>query len=129
MKAREIYNHTLALLHEQGSTGYQTDAFERIAPSLLNLLCGLLYDLDLRIKNRKFHENQTQLAPITSLDDEVHLHPLLCQSVLPMGLAFLLINEEDTERAALFFNLYRTEKDALYQRTKRARRHKITSVY
>ncbi|MBQ2253446.1 MAG: hypothetical protein II328_05615 [Clostridia bacterium] len=131
MVAREIYLRALALLQEQDAdgAGYDTDAFETSAPHLINLLCSLLDDLDLHIKGRRFHESQSEPRTIDTLDDEVLLHPVICAGVLPLGLAFLLISEEDTARAGLFFKLYEQEKDALRRRFKQSRRHRITSVY
>lgn len=131
MKAREIYERALALLQEQNADGadYDTGAFEASAPRLIGLLSALLEELDLHVKGRRFHENQSLPREIKSLDDEVLLHPVICAGVLPLGLAFLLISEEDASRASFFFNLYEREKDALRRRFRKARRHRITSVY
>lgn len=131
MKAREIYESALSLLAEQNTDGadYDTDAFEASAPALINLLCVLLDELDLHIKNRKFRDDQSEIRRIETLEDEVPLHPILQRGVMPLGLAFLLIAEENATRANLFFNLYQKEKEALFRRWKRGRRHSITSVY
>lgn len=131
MLAREIYQRALHLMQEVDSDGtnYDTDAFEVSSASLINLLCVLLDELDLLVKGRNFHEAHTAPREITSLDDEVLLHPVITAGILPLGLAFLLLAQEDSERAAVFFNLYEKEKDALRRRFKRGRRHKITSVY
>ena len=130
MKAREIYRRALALLAEQDDgAGYDTEAFENCAPALINLLCTMLDELDLFIKCRDFRDNQVEPRQIESLEDEVPLHPVITSGVMPLGLAFLLIAEENATRAALFFKLYQSEKDALFRRYRKARRHKITSVY
>ncbi len=131
MKARAIYERALALLAEQNADGanYDTEAFEAASPNLINLLCVLLDELDLHVKGRTFHETQLLPREIKTLDDEVLLHPVIASGVLPLGLAFLLVAEEDGARASLFFNLYEKEKDAVRRRFKKAKRHKITSVY
>ncbi len=131
MTARQIYHRALALLQEQDSDGvsYDTEAFRRAAPELINLLCVMLDDLDLKIKGKRFRENELLPREIKTEDDEVPLHPVILAGVMPLGLAFLLIAQEDAARASLFFNLFQKEKDLLYKRFQRAKRHSITRVY
>lgn len=130
MIAREVYRSALCLLQEnEDDTSLDTALFEESAPRLLSLLCVLLDEVDLHVKGRRFHENALIPREIRTLDDEVPLHPVICAGALPLGLAFLLISEEDQKRASLFFNLFQTEKDNLIRRFKRGRRHKISSVY
>lgn len=132
MTGRTVYNRALTLLHERGGEGeiqYDTAQFEAAAPTLINVLAVMLDELDLHIKHRAFHEAEYLPKQIVSLDEELSLHPSICMSVLPLGLAFFLVSEENESRAALFFKLYQTEKDALYRRYRTVRRHKIKSVY
>ena len=131
MKAREVYERALALLseHESDGANYDTAAFEENAPRLLSLLCVMLDETDLTVRHKEFREEAAEIKTVTTLDDEVYLHPLICAGVLPLGLAFLLIAEENSTLSSLFFSLYQKEKDALIRRFRKARRHQITSVY
>lgn len=131
MTARQIYHRALALIQEQDTDGvsYDTEAFRRSAPEMINLLCVLLDDLDLKIKGKAFRENELLPREVKSEDDEVPLHPVILAGALPLGLAFLLLAEEDASRASLFFNLFQKEKEALYRRFKRGTRRAITRVY
>lgn len=131
MTARSIYERTLAILQEQDSEegAYDTERFERAAPSLIALLCVLLDELDFHIKGQSVSQDALCLPKVVSLEDEVHLHPILCATLVPLGLAFLLLSEENASRASLYYNLYQNEKQALFRRYKRAKRHHITQLY
>ena len=130
MTARDVYNRSLALIHEHNSDGpYDTLDFQKAAPELINLLCTLLEELDLHIKGQKFHENALTPHTIQSLDDEVLLHPILCSAVLPLGLAFLFLTEENSSLAGIFCKLYESERESLRRRFLKGRRHKITNLY
>lgn len=131
MTGREIYLRALSLLHEQDTDGasYDTASFEASAPECINLLSVLLNELDLHIKGKQTPQNELFPNRIRSLDDEVPLHPVILSGVMPLGLAFLLVSEEDAARASLFFNLFQKEKDALTHRFKQGRRHPITCIY
>ena len=132
MTGRAVYFKALSLLNERaadGETQYDTASFEAAAPEMINVLSVMLDDLDLHVKHREFHEANDEPRQISSLDETIYLHPVICASVLPLGLAFFLIAEENSNRASLFFNLYRTEKEALYRKYRSTKRHKIRSVY
>ncbi len=132
MTGKDVYYKALSLLNEHEAPGeaqYDTESFERAAPEMINVLTVMLDDLDLHVKHRSFHEATDEPKQIHSLSEPIYLHPAICASVLPLGLAFFLIAEENSARASLFFKLYQSEKEALYRKYRTVRRHKIRSVF
>jgi len=132
MTAREIYQRSLVLLNETGSQGegqYDTALFEKNAPTLINMLIVMLDELDCFIKNKKVQENQYESQCIETLDDTVFLHPIITENIMPFGLAYLLILEEDSARASVFYKRYREEKEELKNRFRSVKRHTIRNMY
>lgn len=132
MTAREIYHRGLVLLNETGAQGegqYDTELFEKNAPTLINILIVMLDELDCFIKNKKVPENRYEPQRIETLDDTVFMHPAITEGVMPFGLAYLLILEEDGERAGVFYKRYHEEKEGLRKRFTGVKRHSIKSVY
>lgn len=120
--AREIYERSLALLGQEG--GENTAPFEEKAPALINLLLAQLLELDLALKG----EGGDLLSPvpqIRSLDEALGYEDVILLSLLPVGLAALLIQEEEPERGSFFLQLYQRERENMRQRFRKGRRHKI----
>jgi hypothetical protein len=65
------------------------------------------------------------LPQIRSLSEPLGAQDVIVYSLLPLGLAGLLIQEEEPERAAFFLSLYQREKAEWQERSLRGRRHKI----
>ena len=125
--AREIYHKSLSILGEDAQDE-NTLPYERRAVALINLLLGDLYELDLALKGESLPLQGSALQ-IQSLDDEIGMEENIVFSLLPLGLAFLLLNDEEPGRAALFLQLYQEERDRLRRLSRRGRRHKITRPY
>lgn len=125
--AREIYRKSLSILGESAEDE-NTLPYERRAVALINLLLGDLYELDFALKGETL-PLQGSVPQITSLDDEIGMEESLVFSLIPLGLAFLLLNDEEPGRAALFLQLYQEERERLRRFCRRGRRHKITRPY
>ncbi len=129
MTALEIYKKSLALLGETiDPEAANTAAFRAAAPYCINLLLAELAELNDAIQGEPADAGK-EVAQISSLEDEVPLVPVLALGALPLGLAFYLLLEEDPDRAAFFFRLYRQEITDLRRNFGKARRHLIREVY
>jgi hypothetical protein len=121
-KAVEIFRRSLALM---GATDYEeNEVLRENAVSLINVLLSQLYGLDLDLRGEKRVEGDS-LPQIYTLEDRLNLSEPILFSVMPLGLAGYLLNEEDPQRSMFFLQLYRTEYDILQNRAKQSRRHKI----
>ncbi len=120
--AHEIYTRSLALLGQKN--GANTQDFEERAPSLINCLIAELSELDLAMKGKEPFD-QASVFQIHSLEEEVGMEDAITLSLLPMGLAALLIQEEEPDRALFFRNLYQQEREMLRHTFRRGKRHKI----
>ncbi|MBR3837076.1 MAG: hypothetical protein IKJ74_02930 [Clostridia bacterium] len=120
--AQKIYEKSLALLGQD--TGENTKGFEMRAPALINLLMAQLSDLDLALKGKLSTESGS-LVQICSLQDAVGMEDVIVLSLAPLGLAALLIQEEEPERSRFFWQLYQNERLALQEKSRFGRRHKV----
>ena len=121
-KAVEIFRRSLALM---GATDYEeNEVLRENAVSLINVLLSQLYGLDLDLRGEKRVEGDS-LPQIYTLEDRLNLSEPILFSVMPLGLAGYLLNEDDPQRSMFFLQLYRTEYDILQNRAKQSRRHKI----
>ena len=120
--AREVYERSLALLGMEESEN--TEGYLQRAPHLINLLLAHLSGLDEAMKGGG-PEIGAALPQIHSLSEPLGAQDVIVYSLLPLGLAGLLIQEEEPERASFFFNLYQREKAEWQERSLRGRRHKI----
>lgn len=126
MKGSSIYEISLDLLGLGGDGEAElsdTDDLKARALSLINILIAENHSLDCRIT-----KCEHSLKPIDSLDDEIELNEILLGSVLPYGLAALLMVGEDDSLAASMHKLYeKARTEAL--RHGRAKAEPITEVY
>ncbi len=123
--AREIFERAIALLGQE--KGENTEVFETRAPSLTNLLLAQLWELDLSLKGQR--GTCSSCPQIRTLEDAVGMEDAILLSTLPLGLAALLIQEEEPERSEFFWHLFQNEKETLRSRCKKTRRHKITRSF
>lgn len=120
--AREIYKKSLAIL---GMTENEnTEVYLQRAPHLINLLLAETADLEESLKGGESVPGQAILQ-ISDLGEPLGLEDAILYSLIPLGLASLLIQEEEPERASFFMQLYQREKSALRARALRGKRHKI----
>ncbi|MBR2634901.1 MAG: hypothetical protein IKD31_04925 [Clostridia bacterium] len=120
--AREIFQRSLALLGQE--PGENTEAFERRAPRILNLLLAELVELDYWLKGEKMPDT-VSVPSVETLEDPLELDESIEWMLLPLGLAALLIQEEEGARGSFFLQLYENERETLRRRRRRGRRHKI----
>jgi len=121
-KAVEIFRRSLALI---GETEYEeNEVLRENAVFMINVLLSQLYGLDLDLRGEKMVEGDS-VPQIRTLEDRLTLSEPILFSVMPLGLAGYLLNEEEPQRSTFFFQLYRTECDILKNRAKQGRRHKI----
>ena len=121
-RARGIYEKSLALLGQK--EGENTEGFEDRAPVLINVLLAQLSSLDLAMKGRRSTEKTPPLQ-IGGLEEEVGYEDAIVLSLIPLGLAGLLIQEEEPERGSFFLNLYRTEREHMEKNARFSRVHSI----
>lgn len=120
--AREIYERSLALLGQ--TEGENTEALEARVPALVNLLMAQLAPLDRELRGEASAEEEAVLQ-IRSMNEPVGLGDAIVLSLFPLGLAALLIQEEEPDRGRFFLQLYLEEKAELRSRLRRGRRHFI----
>ena len=120
--AEEIYRRSLALMGE--TEGEENETMKVRAVALINVLLSQLYELELALRGERFREGAT-IPQIRSLEDQTPLSEPILYTVMPLGLAGFLLNEEEPERGKFFLQLYHTEVEILRGRCKRGIRHKI----
>lgn len=124
--AREVYLRSLALMGEED--GENTTVFEGRWIPLINVLLGEVYDLDLALKGEEGSFGNG-IPQVVSAEEEIWMEEAILFSLLPLGLAALLLGETEPERASFFQGLYQKERDQLRARCRRGRRHKISRPY
>ncbi len=132
MKAREIFNRAVSLIGERDSDGNLSDDigdYKNNAVDLLNTLISMVWPSECILRN--IHTDSFRYVPpnISSLDDEVALHLSLCHGVIPFGLAYLFLLDEDLARANVFYKLFTEAESKLVYRLMKAKRQRITDVY
>jgi hypothetical protein len=124
--AREVYQISLRLLGERN--GENTASLEERAVDLINVMLGDLQELDEALRGKRVHFG-TSLPQIDSLEERLCCEEVIASSLLPLGLAAMLIHEEDPSRAAFFYEMYSGEMQRLFGRCRRGRRHSIRRPY
>ena len=121
---QSVYNSALALLGEPaGNEGYAARAV-----SCINLLLAELSEFDSMLSGEAA-DLSAAVPRITAFADVLPLEDALAAALMPVGLAWLLLNEEETERADLFYRIYRRSKEEMRASRRRGRRHSIRSIY
>lgn len=120
--AYEIYRKALALIGEAESE--ENQIFSERAVQMINLMLAELYEIDLAIKGEEVPLDGT-VAQIRSLSDRLNFSEVILFSLMPLGLAGYLLNEEEADRSSFFLQLYQKEREVLRARCRRGRRHKI----
>ena len=122
--ANEIFTAALALM---GADSQQAH-YESRALAGINLLAADLFALDRALKGEVAAVAAT-IPPLASLQDVTDFADILTRTLIPIGLAAFLLNEEEEQRAAFFQRLYRSEKDVLLRQFAPGRRHPVRNVY
>lgn len=126
MTGNDIFNISMdlcALRTKSGDVPGDCEDLMQRAVGMLNLLIAENAFLDSLIKKQAM-----VIASISQLPDTVELSPILCASVLPYGLACLLIQNEDSAAASFFRSKYETESYKIRASLKGESRQ-ITEVY
>lgn len=124
--AREVYRKSLALMGEE--EGENSALFEARALPLINLLLGEAADVEYLLKG-EVRGNEDGILQLASLEEEIWMDERILFSLLPLGLASLLLGETEPERASYFHQLYQREREDLKVRCRKGRRHKISRPY
>ena len=120
--AYEIYRKSLALIGEAESE--ENLIFRERAVEVINLMLAEIYETDLALKGEDLPLDGT-VPQIRDLSDRLNISEVILFSLMPLGLAGYLLNEEEPNRSQFFLQLYQTEKEVLRTRCRRGRRHKI----
>lgn len=132
MTARKALEYALDIINQRNEDGEYTPYmgdYERNTLSYINILTVSLYELDCRLKGITCNIDEVTPKSIESLDDEIGLHEAICRGVLPYGLAFMLLLEEEPQRAERFHTIYKEEFMRLENMSASCRRRLITEVY
>jgi len=131
MKLRELLEVSAAVMGERskGEDGYDLELFEANAPRLINVLCQECFELDCTVKGLEPDSFVHGAREVTGLEDEIPMHEAIVKSVLPYGLCYLFLINEDLQRAEIFKKKYLENKERLSSTRSRARRHGIVDVY
>lgn len=126
MTGFDIYNTAMdlcALRTKNNTIPSDCEDMTQRATGLINLLIAENAYLDSLIKKQNL-----VISTIVALTDTVTVSPLLCAVVLPYGLAFLLIQNEDNNAAMIFKNKYEVERAKIQSELKGVLTS-ITEVY
>ena len=132
MTARQVYEMALDIMNERDESGvYNTDIgdIEKNVLSALNIVCVAVHDTDCRMKGVKCRYDENSPPALESLDDTLIQHDAICRGVMPYGLAFLLLLEEEPKRAEKFKQLYDSELYRLNMIHTKGERMTIKEVY
>jgi len=132
MTVRKALEYALDIINrrnEDGEYSMYTGDYEKNALSYINILTVSLYELDCRLKGITCNIDEVTPKSIESLDEEISLHEAICRGVLPYGLAFMMLLEEEPQRAERLHTVYKEECMRLEKMSSACRRRLITEVY
>ncbi|MBP5288350.1 MAG: hypothetical protein J6Z79_00570 [Clostridia bacterium] len=122
--ANDIFSAALSLMGADGERA----RYESRALAGINLLAADLVCLDRALKG-EVAAAAAAVPSLGSLQDVTDLADILTRSLIPVGLAAFLLNEEEESRAAFFQRIYRSEKEILLRQFSTGRRHSVRNVY
>lgn len=111
MTVQEVFDKAIWLMDAQNeSTGAtataDTKEYELRAPGLINAMLNDVYPASDTYKP-SVDGKRPFLPDIYGMEDTLDLDAYCCMSILPFGLAGLLLTEEDPTRADFFWQTYR----------------------
>ena len=115
--ARQVFNLAIALMDEMNENTGATDTtdtkeYKIRTPNILNILRGELYPY-----SDTYETNADGSRPvctlIESIDDNIDLDDVLCQTVMPYGLAAHLLLGENNTAAGFFQQRYEEMREKL----------------
>ncbi|MBQ9940159.1 MAG: hypothetical protein IJO74_01310 [Clostridia bacterium] len=132
MTAQKAFETALNLINQREEDGeyiLNIEDLRKNAVSYLNILTISLYELDCKIRGVACNIDNNTPEELESLDSALTLHKSLCGAAVPYGLAFMLLLEEEPERAEKFHLLYKEECARVERLCTKGRRHGIKEVY
>lgn len=97
--ASDIFAWALALL---GETPQKSRGYEQLAAPVLNQLLMRCFQTENALRRARGQIPLECPAAVQELGEPVDYDTRLCREILPLGLAALLILEDDPQRAAFF---------------------------
>ncbi len=131
MTGEELFDTTSKLIGECLEEGENWDVigFRCCAVQMINVLISELDWLDCQIRHIDPDADSHTIPVIENLSDTIGLHELITVSLLPLGLGYMFLSEENPVRATFFYKKYETQLGELKKRFVRGRRHPIRDVY
>ena len=131
MTGEEAFNAASALMGEYRpeEENYDLIGFKRSAVQVINVIAAELDGLDCDLKKIDPDSDSHSHAKIGSLSDEIPLHELITDALLPLGMCYMFLSEENPVRADFFLKKYLALLEDLRRRYSRTRRHPIKNVY
>ena len=128
MTGTAIFRQTLAMMGEtpDETLANVADLKER-ALHYLNLLLTDVQELDSLVRGEQCSPSDSA-RQLSSLSQEVEVCDQVAHAILPLGLAFFLLLEEDAERSNWYFRLFSQAKKDLRGRVA-GRRHRIRDMF
>ena len=103
--------------------------FRCCAVQMINVLISELDWLDCMLKKTDPDSDEHSIPVIEKLSDTIELHDLITASLLPLGLGYMFLSEENPVRAAFFYKKYEQQAADLKKRFVRGKRHPVRDVY
>ena len=122
----EILTRSLSLIGEVPQE--ENETLKERSVELINLILSQLYELELSLRGERRNEAKS-IPQITSLSDTIPFSQPILFTLIPLGLAGYLLNEEEPSRSSFFLSLYQTERELVRARCKNSRRHKINRSF
>lgn len=126
MTCNELFEKALDICGLRGTEAdvpTDTDDLKQRALSLINVVLAENSVLDCRIK-----KTEHSVLTVSSMDDSPEMSDIVLNTVLPYGLARLLVMGEDDELSDRISRLYSDSQEAAI-RFGKAKSHEITGVY
>ena len=115
--ARQVFNLAIALMDEMNENTGATDTtdtkeYKLRTPNILNVLRGELYPYSDTYETES-DGSRPVCAVIESIDDTIDIDDVLCQTVMPYGLAAHLLLGENNTAAGFFQQRYEEMREKL----------------
>ncbi len=100
--AEEIYGYTSILL----GNGRPDDDYRLLVPTAMNILLEEVRDTNNQLRLKMGKEKLEVFPLVTQLTDEIDIEDTVARVILPYGLSFLLLYEDNPAKATIYRNLY-----------------------
>ena len=100
-----VFAGAMALLGESSETSHR---FKEVSVFLINLLIVELFSLNNTMRKSREKEPIADVFQINDISDEIPFEPEITIGIMPYGIAFKLIADEDSDKSAFLAELYRS---------------------